>query len=94
MGEKTSTKGRLHKFGSWLKAAFLNITIEPAMFMTAFAWSVDNIAIEELTIYKSCRNDFGYNKTVCENLLEDYPEENKKVQDTVRQALVALFEPH
>ena len=36
-----------------------------------------------MTIYKSCRADFHYNDTVCENLVTDFKEENDIVQNEV-----------
>ena len=37
----------------------------------------------QMIIYKSCRVDFGYNDTVCENLIDDFPDENTEIQNEV-----------
>jgi hypothetical protein len=66
-----------------LKLIFLNITIEPAMFLMAFSGSLDNVSVSQMQIYKCCRIDFGFNDTVCENLVTDFKEENLMVQDRV-----------
>ena len=41
--------------------------------------------IPNLIIYKSCRTDFGWNETVCDdyNLIYNYPEQNDIVNDEV-----------
>ena len=41
--------------------------------------------VPNLIIYKSCRTDFGWNETVCDdyNLIYDYPEQNDIVNDEV-----------
>ena len=38
-----------------------------------------------MQIYKSCHNDFGYNDTVCDNLLKNFTDENDQVQEEVRK---------
>lgn len=62
---------------------FKSITIEPAMFLIAFSSNMDDVANSQMIIYKSCKLDFHYNETVCENLVTDYKEENKQVQEEV-----------
>ena len=47
---------------------FSNITIEPALFIIMFASGLDNIASEQMTIWKSCMNDFNFTEEICENL--------------------------
>ena len=36
-----------------------------------------------MQIYKSCHIDFGFNDTVCENLVSQFKDENDLVQDEV-----------
>ncbi len=36
-----------------------------------------------MQIYKCCTNDFDFNETVCLNLVDQFPEENKLVQAEV-----------
>lgn len=68
-----------------LKLIFTNITIEPAMFLIAFSSSLDDVSVKQMLIEKTCRYDFLFNDTVCDNLLtEEYEDENKAVQDEVR----------
>ena len=45
-----------------------NITIEPAFFVITFASGLDNIASEQMVIWKSCINDFNFTQDICENL--------------------------
>lgn len=47
-----------------------NITIEPAMFVIAFASHMDGVANEQLIVQKSCLTDFHYNATVCDHITE------------------------
>ena len=62
-----------------------NITIEPAMFVINFATQMDDVSLDQMTIYKACKVDFPeYNETVCENLVTDYKDENELVQEEVR----------
>ena len=49
---------------------------------------IDDIIINQITIHKSCKVDFGYNDTVCENLVTDYREENEEIQNEVAQFIV------
>jgi hypothetical protein len=60
-----------------------NITIEPAMFLIAFSSSIDNVANSQMTLLKSCKADFGFNDTVCDNLVTDFPDQNEVVQEEV-----------
>lgn len=63
-----------------------NVTIEPAMFLIMFSSSIDNIASDQLVIMKSCKMDFGYNDTVCENLDDPmWKEQNEEVSLELNQ---------
>ncbi len=77
--------GLVGRTAARLKRIADNITIEPAMFLISFASSIDNVAISQMNIYKSCRVDFGYNDTICLNLIPDYPDENEEIQEVVSQ---------
>ena len=68
---------------SYITKVFTNITIEPAYFLISFAAELDDVSLSQMTIYKSCRADFHYNDTVCENLVTDFKEENDIVQNEV-----------
>ena len=59
-----------------------SITIEPAMFIITFGDIVDEVSLSQMTIDKSCRSDFDFNETVCDNLTA-YEDENYDVQDEV-----------
>ena len=47
--------------------------------------------IPNLIIYKSCRTDFGWNETVCDdyNLINNYPEQNDIVNDEVNTQMLS-----
>ena len=68
-----------------IKTIISNITIEPAMFLIMFTSHLDHIAHSQMVLDKCCKIDFGYNDTVCDNLVTDFKEQNKQVQDEVAQ---------
>ena len=60
-----------------------NVTIEPAVFLISFSSSMDDVTLSQMTLYKSCTNDFlEYNQTVCTNLIQ-YGDANRVVQQEV-----------
>ena len=63
-----------------LKRIWANMTIEPAMFLMAFTWSLSGSTGSQLLIYKSCRIDFNQNDTTCHNL---FAPENKALNDAI-----------
>ena len=64
----------------------LNITIEPAVFLIAFAYGIDNIATSQLIVDKACDQNFDFNETVCENLNSDeFKEQNIQVSNQLNQ---------
>ena len=68
-----------------------NITIEPALFLTTFAKSLSSVSFDQMLIEKTCKVDFEFNDTVCENILDDvYEDENTLVQNEVI-ALINYF---
>ena len=73
-----------------LKLIFLNITIEPAMFLMAFSGSLDNVSVSQMQIYKCCHVDFGFNDTVCNNLVKEFKPQNEMVQDKVQIILIII----
>ena len=76
------TTGRLTKI-------FRNITIEPAMFLISFSSAIDQIATSQLVVLKSCKLDFGYNDTVCENINSPiYDAQNIEVSNEVSKYLL------
>ena len=60
-----------------------NITIEPALFLTTFAKSLSSVSFDQMLIEKTCKVDFGFNDTVCDNLVDIYEDENTLVQNEV-----------
>ncbi len=74
----------LRKIAEKTRLVVSNVTIEPARFLLVFSSVMDGLAISQMTIYKSCRLDFGYNDSVCSNLIPDYPDENEEVQEKVK----------
>ena len=68
----------------FLKRVVTNVTIEPGLFLIALGFNVEDIVLTQMLIYKSCRIDFGYNVTVCDNLVSDYKDQNDLVQDEVK----------
>ena len=67
-----------------------SITIEPAMFIITFGDIVDEVSLSQMTIDKSCRSDFDFNETVCDNLTS-YEHENADVQDEVSHNTSYVF---
>ena len=55
---------------------FKNITLEPAMFILSLSSGLSSTVMSQMIIYKSCKVDFGFNDTVCddENLIHEYKE--------------------
>ena len=68
-----------------------NITIEPAMFVIAFAAHMDSVANEQLIVQKSCLTDFHYNATVCDHITEPQWKDEKKQQHNGIYQLHAKF---
>ena len=60
-----------------------NITIEPALFLTSFARSLSGVSYEQMLIEKTCKNDFDFNDTVCDNLVNIFEDENTLIQNEV-----------
>ena len=54
----------------FLQKIWNNITIEPAIFIIAFATEMDTITTEQMVVLKSCLTDFQYNETVCHNITD------------------------
>ena len=76
--------GLINRTSARLAKVFKNITIEPAMFLISFSSSIDKIATSQMIVLKSCKNDFGYNDTVCENINSPiYEAENIQVSNEV-----------
>ena len=97
-----STKSVHNKMNLPSAIAFLmkvlsNITIEPSLFLINFGDVLDDISFTQMVLFKSCTVDFGFNETVCNDLV-DYEDANKIVQDeaasfSVYQTLVATIFP-
>ena len=70
-----------------LKKILSNITIEPAVFLISFSTNMDDVSLSQMTLYKSCENDFPeYNHTTCLNLVQNF-EANRVVQQEVNSRL-------
>ena len=84
--EKLKTEESLWQRGiATTKNIVRNITVEPVMFLYFFSGNLDSISLSQLKIIKSCKHDFDFNDTVCDNLLGgNYTEENDMVQDKAR----------
>ncbi len=76
--------GLVGRTAARMKRVVTNITIEPAMFLVAFAAQMDNIAVSQMNIYKSCRIDFNYSEEVCNNLIPNHTDVNEIVQEEVK----------
>ena len=63
-----------------------NVTLEPVMLFMSFVGGMDRVSVGQMIIEKSCTNDFAYNVTVCNDLLNDaYSHENAAVQSEIAQ---------
>ena len=63
---------------------FKNFTIEPAVFLIAFSSAMDQVATSQMIALKSCKNDFAFNDSICNNLTaEENYHQNKLVTDEV-----------
>ena len=64
-----------------MKNIFQNITIEPASFLISFSTQMDDVSLSQMTIYKTCREN--YNETVCDdsNLVNNFTDQLNEVQD-------------
>ena len=64
-----------------------NITIEPASFLISFSTQMDDVSLSQMTIYKTCREQ--YNETVCDdsNLVTNFTDVNQEVQEEVSELL-------
>ena len=76
---------------NFIKKVIKNITIEPAMFVISLAVMLDGVSYGQMVLEKSCKVDFGFNDTVCDNLVHDFKEENELVQNEVRYNTYVLF---
>ena len=65
-----------------------SVTIEPAVFMISLSTTMENVANSQIVIDKSCKIDFPYNDTVCENLVTDFKDQNSEIQEEVAQFTV------
>ena len=80
--EFAEEKPAVPKKKSLFRRIINNITIEPALFIIMFASGLDNIASEQIIIWKTCINDFNFTEEICDNLTnETYGEEQGMVAD-------------
>ena len=78
---------RLTWFGnvhSKVRNVISNITVEPALFVMFLGIGLDNSTLDQMQMDKSCRDDFDFNQTVCENITDDqYKDQYNLVSDEV-----------
>ena len=78
--------GLVQRTSNRLSRILRSITIEPALFLISFSSSIDNIATSQMIAIKSCKIDFGWNDTVCDNLnTDEFHEENVLVSEELAQ---------
>ena len=85
----------------FLQRIWKNITIEPAIFVIAFATQMDTITTEQMVVLKSCLTDFQYNETLCHNITDPQWTEQKdeisaaltdfNVYKTLATSLIPIF---
>lgn len=75
--------GLIKRTSSRLGRILKTITIEPAVFLISFSTNMDDVTLSQMTLYKSCSNDFPqYDNETCLNLVND-TEANSAVQKEV-----------
>ena len=61
------------------------------MLFMSFVGSMDSVSVGQMVIDKSCANDFAFNETICNDLLNDaYEDENAAVESEVAQFKVSM----
>lgn len=55
---------------NWLRKAWKFVSVEPVMICWLLPTCLLYIAIENLSLEKSCRVNFGYSDTVCDNMID------------------------
>ena len=64
--------------------AIKHTTVEPALFIIYLGAGLDHSTLDQMFIQKSCKLDFDFNDTICDNLLEEkYDKEHDQVSDEV-----------
>ena len=74
--------GLIKRTSSRLGKILKNVTIEPAVFLISFSTNMDDVTLSQMTLYKSCINDFQFDNGTCSNLVNDF-EANSAVQKEV-----------
>ena len=75
--------GLIKRTSSRLGKILKNVTIEPAVFLISFSTNMDDVTLSQMTLYKSCINDFPqFDNGTCLNLVNDF-EANSAVQKEV-----------
>ena len=80
--------GLIKRTSSRLGKILKNVTIEPAVFLISFSTNMDDVTLSQMTLYKSCINDFQFDNGTCSNLVNDF-EANSAVQKEV--ILISFF---
>lgn len=65
---------------------YRSITIEPALFLMAFAITLCSPVLQNLVLMKACLTTFKFNETVCDNLTNLKP-----VEDEIQPYSAQLF---
>ena len=83
--KKSYSNGSLfHRTSNMVRNVISNITVEPALFIMFLGLGLDHSTLDQMQIDKCCRDDFDFNKTVCDHLNEDqYETEKGLVSDEV-----------
>ena len=69
---------------SKVKNVISNITVEPALFVMFLGIHLDHSTLDQMQMDKSCRDDFDFNQTVCQNITdEQYKDQYNEVSDEV-----------
>ena len=67
--DTSKSKNMVSKIVHGVHKVWQNLTIEPALFLLAFAGGMSTSTGNQLLIYKTCRVDFNQSDTTCHNLL-------------------------
>jgi hypothetical protein len=66
-----------------------NVTVEPAVFVIELAGKMDEVAIKDMLLYKTCIHDFNETDAICNDLLNDTNHDlNEAVQNEVHKYII------
>jgi hypothetical protein len=68
-----------------------NVTVEPAVFVLELASKMDEVAIKDMLLYKTCINDFNETDAICNDLLNETNYDlNEAVQNEVLDFIITM----